>query len=105
MGDNSDITRENYAEQLAAQGYDADGNPKIVNRHGIPDLPTVPPMPRCAETPEQPLPLKEETQKKGIMQIETINIDNDTSKIEKQLEGIKKELHTLNEILKHWSRR
>jgi len=48
---------------------------------------------------------KEETRKKGVMQIETINIDNDTSKIEKQLEGIKKELHTLNEILKHWSRR
>ena len=57
------------------------------------------------ETPERPLPLKEDTQKKGVMQIETINIDNDTSKIEKQLEGIKKELHTLNEILKHWSRR
>lgn len=57
------------------------------------------------ETPERPLPLKEETPKKGVMQIETINIDNDTSKIEKQLEGIKKELHTLNEILKHWSRR
>ena len=57
------------------------------------------------ETPERPLPLKEETKKKGVMQIETINIDNDTSKIEKQLEGIKKELHTLNEILKHWSRR
>lgn len=46
-----------------------------------------------------------DNQKKGVMQIETINIDNDTSKIEKQLEGIKKELHTLNEILKHWSRR
>ena len=28
MGDYSDITRENYAEQLAALGYDADGNPK-----------------------------------------------------------------------------
>ena len=48
---------------------------------------------------------KDIPQKKGVMQIETINIDNDTSKIEKQLEGIKKELHTLNEILKHWSRR
>lgn len=76
-----------------------------IDRHGIPDMPTVPPMPQRAETPERPLPLKEETSKKGMMQIETINIDNDTSKIEKQLEGIKKELHTLNEVLKHWSRR
>ena len=99
------LCRENYAEQMDAQGYNADGNPKMVNRHGIPDQRTVPPMPQRAETPERPLPWKEETPKKGMMQIETINIENDTSKIEKQLEGIKKELHTLNEILKHWSRR
>lgn len=95
-------------EQMKALGvkiYPNGDNPRGADRHGIPDLPTVPKMPRRAETPEQPLPLKEEPQKKEMMQIETINIDNDTSKIEKQLEGIKKELHTLNEILKHWSRR
>ena len=60
-------------------------NQKTVNRHGIPDLPTVPPMPQRAETPERPLPWKEETPKKGMMQIETINIENDTSKIERNV--------------------
>ena len=98
------MTKEQM-EALGVKIYPNGDNPRGADRHGIPDQPQVPPMPQRAETPERPLPWKEETQKKGMMQIETIHIENDTSKIEKQLEGIKKELHTLNEILKHWSRR
>ena len=103
-------------EQMKALGvnvYPNGDNPKAVNRHGIPDIPTVPPMPQRAETPERPLPWEAETPEDAQRVIgqagaaATMNINNliEGKNIEKELAGIRKELHTLNTILERWKRK
>jgi hypothetical protein len=41
-----ELCSQNYAAQMESLGYDASGELLRVNRHGIPDQPTVPPMPK-----------------------------------------------------------
>lgn len=108
-----DIIDRLQMEALGVNVYPYGDNQKTVNRHGIQDLPTVPPMPQRTETPERPLSLKEETPEDARRVIEnagaaaTMNINNmiEGKNIEKELAGIRKELHTLNTILERWMRR
>jgi len=70
------MNQECYAEQMESIGYHADGAPMNALRRAI-----------------------------GLPEMPDKNLQIEAPKIEHELKMIWKELHELNEILKHWSRR
>lgn len=90
-------------EQMKALGvkiYPNGDNPRGINRHGIPDLPTIPKMPLRAETHEDVQRVTEETGAAAAMTInnliESKKIESELAGIRKELVGIRKELQQIN---------
>lgn len=92
------MTKEQL-EGLGVAVFPNGDNPRWANRHGIPDQPTIPEKPIRAETPEDVRRVIDQAEGAAVT-----NINNliESRKIENELAGIRKELHTMNEILKRW---